>query len=184
MIKSVAVFCGSKAGNNPIYIQHAFELGKLIAYNNIELIYGGGKAGLMGAIADTVLENAGRVQGIIPELLVEKEHQHPFVKNLHVVKDMHTRKRMMYEKSDMAIILAGGYGTMDELFEMITWNNLKIHEKRIVILNSNGYYNTLLQLFEKFQSEDFLYERWTNRIEVYNQPSEISFTTSHSPNQH
>ena len=134
-IKSVAVFCGSQAGKNPIYLEHAIALGNIISDNKLTLVYGGGNGGLMGAVADKVMDKGGTVIGVITELLSFREHHHKGITTLHIVADMHVRKKMMYELCNMAIILPGGFGTLDELFELITWNTLKIHEKKIVILN-------------------------------------------------
>src|SRR5882724_2999385 len=150
-IESVAVFCGSKNGNNPLFRQHATELGKHLAYLNLKLVYGGGKVGLMGAIADAVLENGGTAMGVIPKMLIEREVQHEGLTELAVVPDMHSRKKMMYDMSDAAIILPGGMGTLDELFEMLTWNQLKIHDKKIYVLNSDGFYNHLLKHLRHLQ---------------------------------
>lgn len=172
-IQSAAVFCGSKQGNNLIYTQHAVTLGNLLVHHNITLVYGGGKVGIMGAIANAVLENSGKVIGVIPKLLVEWEQQHTDITTLHVVEDMHVRKKMMYELCDIAIVLPGGYGTLDELFEIITWNNLKIHEKKIFIVNSNGFYNSLIEHINNMHTAGFLYENWQERIIVVNQPEEI-----------
>lgn len=124
MYKSMAVFCGSRAGVNPVYIEHAKQIGTLMAENNIALIYGGGSKGLMGAVADAVLENGGNAIGVIPDVLIQWEAQHNALSKLHVVADMHARKKMMYELCDAAIILPGGYGTLDEFFELLTWNTL------------------------------------------------------------
>jgi uncharacterized protein (TIGR00730 family) len=169
----MAVFCGSKAGANELYQQHAGELGKLMAENNIALIYGGGSKGLMGAVADAVMQNDGKVIGVIPDLLVEWEHQHDGLTELHVVADMHVRKKMMYELCDAAIILPGGYGTLDELFELLTWNTLQIHSKKIILLNSAGFYQHLFLHIEQMTKEDFLYEDWQDRIEVFDSPQAI-----------
>src|SRR5690348_16965437 len=111
MISSLAVFCGSKKGNNEIYLQHAHQLGELMGKNNIRLIYGGGSSGIMGVIADAVMEHQGEVTGIIPHLLVEWERQHTGITELIIADDMHTRKKKMYELCDAAIILPGGFGT-------------------------------------------------------------------------
>ncbi len=143
-IKSIAVFCGSKPGNNVLFMKHARQLGSMLAEKNITLIYGGGNKGIMGGIANSVLEKNGKVIGIIPKMLTEWEHRHHGISEVHEVADMHTRKRMLYEKCDAAIILPGGYGTMDELFEILTWNQLNIHDKKIIILNSGGFYNHLI----------------------------------------
>jgi uncharacterized protein (TIGR00730 family) len=123
-IHAIAVFCGSKTGINPAFEEQTIELGKLMAEKNITLIYGGGNKGLMGAVANAVLAKNGKVIGIIPQLLTNAEHQHLGLTELHVVESMHIRKQMLYEKCDAAIVLPGGYGTMDEVFEMLTWNQL------------------------------------------------------------
>ena len=166
MIESIAVFCGSNAGINSVYAQHAKETGEEIAARNIKLVYGGGKKGLMGTVADAVLNNGGKVTGVITEQLKDLEHMHQTLTEIFVVTDMHARKKMMYELCDMAIILAGGYGTMDELFEMITWNQLSIHNKKIVVLNSAGYYNSLIDHLDKMYTEGFLYGDWRKNIVV------------------
>lgn len=175
-LSSFAVFCGSKAGADPIFLQHAKELGYLLAEKNIKLIYGGGGKGIMGAVADAVMERKGNVVGVIPEVLLEWEAQHKGITELHVVTDMHVRKKMMYELCDAAVILSGGYGTLDELFEMLTWNTLKIHSKKIFMVNSNGFYDHLIAHIRHMYKEDFLYETLEDRIVVVTEPSEI-FTT-------
>jgi uncharacterized protein (TIGR00730 family) len=172
-IDAVAVFCGSKNGNNPLFMQHAAELGKHLAMLKLKLVYGGGKKGLMGAIADAVLDNGGTVMGVIPKVLIEWEQQHERLTELAVVPDMHSRKKMIYDMSDAAIILPGGFGTMDELFEMLTWNQLKIHDKKIYILNSAGFYNHLFHHLRHAAKEDFLYEPVEQRIVLCNTPIEL-----------
>jgi hypothetical protein len=172
-IKSVVVFCGSQNGNNSLYAQHANEIGKLIALSKLKLIYGGGKRGLMGVVADAVLTNDGHVVGIIPELLSEREHQHKQLTELAIVADMHTRKRMLYERGDVAIILPGGFGTLDELFEMLTWNQLKLHDKKIFVLNSAGFYDHLLKHLQHAQKEGFLYDNMEDKIIFCETPAEI-----------
>ncbi|HTQ28649.1 MAG TPA: TIGR00730 family Rossman fold protein [Puia sp.] len=172
-IESVVVFCGSKAGVNPLFAQHAQELGKLIALLKLRLVYGGGNKGLMGILADSMLAHGGQIMGIIPELLIEWEHQHPGLTELAIVPDMHTRKKMMYDRADAAIVLPGGFGTLDELFEMITWNQLKIHDKKIYVLNSDGFYNHLLKHLQQLQREGFLYEAAEERVIFCGTPVEI-----------
>ena len=172
-IRSVAVFCGSKTGNNPLYARHAAELGKYIGILRLKLIYGGGSTGLMGLIADTALAEGVDVMGIIPELLMEWEHHHKGLTQLAIVPDMHTRKKMMYERCDAAIILPGGFGTLDELFEMLTWNQLKIHNKKIYVLNSDGFYNHLLLHLRQLEKEGFLYDSIDERITFCETPLEI-----------
>jgi uncharacterized protein (TIGR00730 family) len=173
-IQSLAVFCGSKDGKNPLFKQHTLELGKLMGNNNITLIYGGGNVGIMGLIADTVMENKGKVIGVIPKVLVEWERQHTGITELMVVDDMHIRKKRMYDLCDAAIILPGGFGTLDELFEMVTWNQLSIHDKLIFILNTDGYYNNLIAHIAVMQQEGFLYEEAQKRLIVINEPNELS----------
>jgi uncharacterized protein (TIGR00730 family) len=172
-IKSFAIFCGSKEGSNIIYKQHATELGKLLAEKNLCLIFGGGKNGLMGAAADSAMENGGKVRGVIPQVLIDWEHQHQNISELVVVDDMHIRKRKMYELCDAAIILPGGFGTLDELFEMLTWNQLSIHDKKIFILNSAGFYDHLLAHLKKLSNEDFLYGNLDQQYIVLNQPADL-----------
>jgi uncharacterized protein (TIGR00730 family) len=172
-IHSLAVFCGSKNGNNPLYKQHTIQLGKLLAKHNITLVYGGGNVGIMGAIADEVMNNGGKVIGVIPKVLVEWERQHTSISELLVVDNMHTRKKKMYDLCDAAIILPGGFGTLDELFEMVTWNQLSIHDKMIFILNSGGFYNHLIAHIQQMQEESFLYEEAQKRIIIINTPDEL-----------
>lgn len=169
----MAVFCGSRSGVNTLYVLHAKELGKLMAQQNVSLVYGGGSKGLMGAVADAVMQSGGKVIGVIPEVLVKWEAQHHGITKLHVVEDMHARKRMLYELCDVAIILPGGNGTLDEMFEMLTWNTLQIHDKKIFVLNSAGFYDNLIQHIQKMTDEEFLYEDWRQRVIVVNEPAEI-----------
>ena len=172
-IESVVVFCGSKPGQNPLFMKHAAELGKLIALLDMRLVYGGGKVGLMGTIADAVLQHGGRVMGVIPKILTEWEHQHKGLTELFVVPDMHTRKKMMYDMCDAAIVLPGGFGTLDELFEMLTWNQLKIHDKKIYILNTEGFYNYLRLHLSQLKKEGFLYEDPEERLVFCDTPVEL-----------
>jgi uncharacterized protein (TIGR00730 family) len=174
MIRSLAVFCGSKSGANPLFEAHATELGHIMAAHGIELVYGGGNKGIMGAVANAVLERGGRVTGIIPQLLLEWEHAHDGLTELIVVEDMHIRKKLLYEKCDAAIILPGGFGTLDELYEMLTWNQLNIHSKEIYILNSAGFYDALILHMHKMQDEQFLYDKVEDRITVISAPAELA----------
>lgn len=171
--RSIAVFCGSRAGNDPLYVAHAQRLGQLMAANDQTLIYGGGGKGLMGAVADAALAAGGRVVGVIPEVLLSWEAQHNGLTELHVVNDMHTRKKMMYELCDAAIILPGGYGTLDEVFELLTWNTLQIHSKKIILLNTAGFYDHLICHIRQMTDSGFLYEDWKERIIVADAPEVI-----------
>jgi len=172
-INAIAVFCGSKKGNNPLYIQHARTLGKIFVQHNIMLIYGGGSTGIMGAIADAVMENNGKVTGVIPRVLVDWEHQHENITELLIVDNMHTRKMKLYELCDAAVILPGGFGTLDELFEMLTWNQLAIHNKPIFIINSAGFYNSLISHMRNFEEDGFLYDELDKRIKILDEPSQF-----------
>lgn len=165
-IQSVTVFCGSKSGNQPGFTLQANELGNALGEAGIQLVYGGGGKGIMGAIANAVLAKNGKVLGIIPKLLLEWEAQHEGLTELIVTETMHDRKKILYDKADVAIILPGGMGTMDELFEMLTWNNLNIHQKKVIILNWEGFYSPLIALMDHMHTEGFMYDNWRNRITI------------------
>lgn len=173
-IRSIAVFCGSNSGRDSLFISQTARLGHLLAEKNITLVYGGGKKGLMGAIADAVLDAGGKARGIIPRALTEWEQEHKGLTELVVVPDMHTRKKMMYEWSDAAVILPGGFGTMDELFEMLTWNQLKIHDKKIFILNTSGFYDALIAYLRTAEREGFLYDPLDERVVVCGDADELA----------
>jgi uncharacterized protein (TIGR00730 family) len=172
-IQSLAVFCGSKTGINPLYAEHAAQLGRLMGEKQVKLIYGGGSAGIMGVIADAVMKHGGNVTGIIPKLLLEWEVQHQGITELIICDDMHVRKRTIYSLCDAALILPGGFGTLDELFEILTWNQLTIHNKPIFILNSGGFYDLLLQHIRLMKEEQFLYEAAEKSITIVNHPAEL-----------
>lgn len=170
MINKLAIFCGSKKGNDSLYEQHAVKLASLLAERKVELIYGGGKSGLMGVVADTVMAQGGIVRGVIPRVLTDWEHQHEGISELMIVDDMHVRKRKLYDLCDAAIILPGGYGTLDELFEILTWNQLSIHDKKIFLLNSGGFYNHLIAHLQQLSNEGFLYGALEKTITIIDEP--------------
>jgi len=172
-INTLAVFCGSKTGDDPLYAAHAAETGRLLARHNIMLVYGGGGKGIMKSIADAVIQNSGKVTGVIPRKLIEWEHQHDGITELIIVEDMHIRKRTIYERCDAAMILPGGFGTLDELFEMLTWNQLAIHDKPIFILNSGGFYDHLIGHIHRLEKSGFLYEPVEQSIYFLNEPEEL-----------
>lgn len=172
-INKLAIFCGSKIGNNELYEQHAIALAGLLAERKVELIYGGGKSGLMGVVANTVMQQGGIVRGVIPKVLTEWEHQHEGISELVVVDDMHIRKRKLYELCDAAIILPGGFGTLDELFEILTWNQLSIHDKKIFIMNSGGFYNNLIAHMQIMSGEGFLYGNLEEKLTIINEPDQL-----------
>lgn len=172
-INSMAVFCGSQTGNENIFTTHTIRLGKVLAQKNVTIVYGGADRGLMATIADAGLDAGGKVIGVLPQLLKETELEHKRLTELHVVDTMHTRKQLLFNKCDAAIILPGGFGTLDELFEMLTWNQLKIHEKKIFILNSKGFYDHLIAHIHKMHEAKFLYFHPDEIITVINEPEEI-----------
>jgi uncharacterized protein (TIGR00730 family) len=147
-IRSVCVYCGSSLGESNVYTAQAQILGQRLAENGIRLIYGGGRIGLMGVVADAVMKGGGEVVGIIPNHLHDWEVGHTGLTELHVVDSMHTRKRMMVEMSDAFIALPGGLGTLDEFFEIITWRQLKLHDKPVLVLNTEDYWHPLMALIE------------------------------------
>ena len=153
---SIVVFCGSKKGNQPIYEEIAFKTGKLFAANNIRLVYGGGGVGLMGVIARTTMANNGEVVGIIPDFLSAIEGIDSDITETHVVETMHERKQLMAAKSDAVLVLPGAYGTLDELFEMLTLSQLNRGSWPIGILNINGYYDHLIAHVDLMNREGFL----------------------------
>lgn len=172
-INAVTVFCGSKPGTDPSYVQEAQNLGKVLANTSIIMVYGGGNKGIMGTIANACLAAGGKVIGIIPKVLLEWEAQHTGLTELIVTESMHARKLLLYERCDAAIVLPGGMGTMDELFELLTWNNLGIHEKKVFVVNTNGYYNALIQLLDTMEQQGFMYDQWRSRLHVYETVEEL-----------
>jgi uncharacterized protein (TIGR00730 family) len=155
-LKRVCVFCGSSPGTNPAYVAAARDTGFALARRDLELVYGGGKVGLMGVVSDTVLSAGGKVTGIIPDGLWQREIGHTGVTDLRVVGSMHERKAMMAEMSDGFIALPGGFGTFEEFCEAVTWTQLGLHDKPCGLLNIEGYYEGLLELFDRAEKDGFL----------------------------
>ncbi len=155
-MKRIAVYCGSNKGVRPEYLAAAEQLGALLAREKIELVYGGGMVGLMGAVANATLKNGGHVIGVIPEKLVIKEVVHEKLPDLRVVKTMHERKALMAELSDGFIALPGGYGTFEEFFEVLAWSQLGWHQKPFGLLNTAGFYRPLLEFLDHTTSEGFI----------------------------
>jgi len=156
MLRRLCIFCGSSSGRRSVHGQVVQQVGRLLALRGIELVYGGGNIGLMGALANACLESGGRVIGVIPQSLVDKEVAHSGLTELRVVGSMHERKFLMAALSDAFMALPGGYGTWEELFEMLTWSQLEIHRKACALLNVDGYYDPLLQMADKAVEEGFL----------------------------
>ena len=155
-MKNLLLFCGSSKGNDPAIAEMANNLGKYLAENNFRLIYGGGNVGLMGIIANSVMQNGGEVIGIIPEFLMVREVGHVDVTEFHVVKSMHERKALMCDKADLILAIPGGFGTFDELFEMLTWLQLGLHSKPIGLLNFDGFFDLLLKQLDVMVDKGFL----------------------------
>lgn len=155
-MKSVTIFCGASPGFEITYQNEAVRLARLLVQQKTNVVFGGGKIGMMGAVADATLEAGGRVTGVIPVFLKTKEVAHDSLTEMHVVKTMHERKMLMHELSDGVIALAGGYGTLEELFEMLTWAQLGLHEKPIGLLNTKGYFDHLLKFLDQMNGEGFL----------------------------
>lgn len=163
-MKNICVFCGSSAGKNPAYRASAAEFGKLLAECNLTLVYGGGKVGLMGVLADSALALGGKCIGIIPRSIADLEIAHDHLTELHIVSGMQERKAMMMEMSDAFVALPGGLGTLDELAEVLTYNQLRIFDKPVGLLNVNGYFDSLLQFFDHGVDERFVRQEHRNNI--------------------
>ena len=155
-IKTICVYCGSGPGTNPHFIESAIGLGKIMAESGIGLVYGGGSIGLMGAVAKSVLEHGGRVTGIIPEFLTRRENALVGAQELIVTHDMHERKRLMFERSDAFVALPGGIGTLEELVEQLTWQQLGRHSKTILLANIDGFWEPLLTLLTHMRTTAFI----------------------------
>ncbi len=154
-IKSICVYCGSRNGVDPRHVEAARTLGTLMARAGIELVYGGGRIGLMGVVADAVLAGGGKVCGIIPHHLQTVEVGHQGLTELHVVESMHIRKQMMFERSDAFVVLPGGIGTLDETFEMITWRQLRLHDRPVVVVDVAGYWQPYAQMIDHIIGQGF-----------------------------
>ncbi|MBT6096447.1 MAG: TIGR00730 family Rossman fold protein [Rhodospirillaceae bacterium] len=158
-ITSLCVFCGSRAGEDPAYAATAEALGKAMADRQIRLVYGGGRIGIMGIVAQAVFDGGGQVTGIIPDFLMHLEVGNTQVGDLVITESMHTRKARMFELSDAIIVMPGGLGTLDEAFEIITWKQLRQHDKPIVLVNINGYWDPFVTLVESIISGGFAHEK-------------------------
>lgn len=155
-MKYICVFCGSSNGQSPDYVESARKFGEAIAKRGFGLVYGGASIGVMGAVADGVLAAGGEVVGVIPESLVNWEVAHDGLTKLHIVDSMHTRKKMMYDLSEVFIAIPGGMGTLDELCEIVTWSQLKLHTKPCFVLNENNFYRHLIAHFDHICEQGFL----------------------------
>lgn len=165
-MKRIAVYCGSSSGSSDIFKIKAEIMGKALAINNIELVYGGAKVGLMGAVANGALNNGGKAIGVLPRFLAEKELEHTSLTEIHLVDTMHERKFKMADLADGFVALPGGFGTMEELFEMLTWAQLSLHKKPVALLNVNGYYDALIQFIKVMNRDGFLKDDYLDLLIV------------------
>lgn len=172
-ISRLCVFCGSSSGSREAYRAAARDLGRAMAARGLSLVYGGGSRGLMGDVADGVLESGGEVIGIITRRLVDKEVAHGHIRDLRIVETMHERKKMMADMADAFIALPGGYGTLDELFEIIAWAQLGLHASPIGLLNTEGFYDRLLEFLEHARGEGFLRLDHRAGLRVAREPEEV-----------
>lgn len=163
-MKYISVFCGSSSGNEGIFVEQAALLGQVIARRGYGVVYGGAHVGLMGAVANGALSEGGEVIGVIPEFLKKKELQHHKLSRMYVVETMHERKALMNKLSDGIIALPGGYGTLEELFEMLTWAQLALHKKPIGLLNVDGFYEPLIAMSQKMIEKGFLKDEYKNLL--------------------
>jgi len=172
-MNAITIFCGSKDGKDPAYTEQAYELGKLLAGKGLRIIFGGGRKGLMGALANGVLEGGGLVTGVIPRSLMEWEAHHTGLTELIITESMHERKTLLYKLCDAAIVLPGGFGTLDEMFEILTWNQLNLHDRNVYVLNTNGFYDQLFAHLQLLAEQGFLYAPLEERVKVHPDPASL-----------
>jgi len=172
-LRNLCVYCGSNPGRQGIYIEAARELGRAMARQGVGLVYGGASVGIMGAIADAVLEAGGRAVGVIPESLVRKELAHSGLTELHVTQSMHERKRMMADRADAFVALPGGAGTLEEIFEVWTWAQLGYHDKPCGLYNAGGYYDQLARFLDHTVAEQFVRPQHREMLIVEDEPQRL-----------
>jgi uncharacterized protein (TIGR00730 family) len=172
-LKSICVYCGSGPGNSPIFVQAAREFGRILAENRIRLVYGGGSIGLMGAVAESVVDHGGTVTGIIPDFLTAREFMFQRAQEMVVTRDMHERKRLMFERADAFVALPGGVGTLEELVEQCTWAQLGRHKKPILVLNIDKFWDPLCALFDHMTKLEFIRKGLTFNLLVADRVEDI-----------
>jgi uncharacterized protein (TIGR00730 family) len=172
-MKNICIYCGSSAGTRPEYAEAARRVGRTLVDQGVGLVYGGGRVGLMGIVADAVLEAGGRVIGVIPDPLASEEVAHNGLTELHVVPDMHRRKAMMADRADGFLTLPGGIGTFEEFFETLTWAALKLHQKPMGVLNVAGYFDPMLALLDHAVAEGFLRTKHMELLSTSSDPEEL-----------
>lgn len=172
-MRSVCVFCGASSGHDPAFASAAASFGQLLAGEGIELVWGGGNVGLMGIVADSVLAEGGRTYGVIPSFMAERELAHPQATELVVVDSMHARKAAMADRADAFVALPGGFGTLDELFEIVTWAQLHIHAKPVGLLNVRGFFDPLLAMVRHMSFEGFIKQPHLGLLHVAENPADL-----------
>lgn len=172
-MRSLCVFCGASSGNDPAYRLAAKAFGETLARRGIELVWGGGHVGLMGVVADATLAAGGRAYGVIPEFMAERELAHTGATEIVVVDSMHSRKAAMADRADAFVALPGGFGTLDELFEIITWAQLHIHKKPVGLLNANGFFGPLIAMVRHMSVEGFVRPHYIDQIYVDAEPERL-----------
>ncbi len=182
-IKSVCVYCGSSARVDQAYKDAAVELGKALAANKWDLVYGGGRVGLMGLVADSALAAGSRVVGIIPQHIQAREIEHTDLTELHIVDSMHIRKQMMVDRGDAFVILAGGLGTLDEFFEILTWKQLGLHDKPVVMVNINGYWTKMIEAIKYIADQKFMREEDLKMFQVVDTVAEVPDALNRAPHE-
>jgi uncharacterized protein (TIGR00730 family) len=172
-INAVCVYCGSSAGNDPAFVKAAETLGKSLAQNGVRLVYGGGSVGMMGAVARAVFDHGGSATGIIPEFLFRKERPQGLREDLIVTRDMHERKRRMFDAADAFVALPGGIGTLEELVEQLTWVQIGQHKKPVLLVNINGFWEPLRDLFEHMEKLGFIYGDVQRNLLIADRPEDV-----------
>lgn len=182
-IKSVCVYCGSSSRVDDVYKEAAAELGSLLAAQNWDLVYGGGRVGLMGIVADSALAAGSKVVGIIPKHIQAREIEHTDLTELHVVDSMHIRKQMMVDRGDAFVILAGGLGTLDEFFEILTWKQLGLHDKPVVMVNIRGYWDKMVEAIGYIAHEKFMRDEDLAMFQVVDTVADVPKALTNAPSQ-
>lgn len=182
-IKSVCVYCGSSARVDQVYKDAAVELGRTLAANKWDLVYGGGRVGLMGLVADSALSAGSKVVGIIPQHIQAREIEHTDLTELHVVDSMHIRKQMMVDRGDAFVILAGGLGTLDEFFEILTWKQLGLHDKPVVMVNINGYWTKMVEAIKHIADQKFMRAEDLTMFQVVDSVAEVPAALNEAPHE-
>jgi uncharacterized protein (TIGR00730 family) len=172
-INAVCVYCGSSAGTDPAFVKAAEALGKSFAQNGVRLVYGGGSVGIMGAVARAVLDHGGDATGIIPEFLARRERPQGLREDLVVTRDMHERKRRMFEEADAFVALPGGIGTLEELVEQLTWVQIGQHKKPVMLANINGFWNPLRELLDHMEKLGFIYGDVQGNLLIADRPEDV-----------